>query len=104
MQFVGRLGATTPVYTNAPDLIYMFLNRLTYMLPRKVDPYSRLPNGRYELEVAEMKKTLREKNGVVVYFNAESREWFLPSFKELDTKIGLRMISGETDPVIYAIK
>ena len=23
MQFVGRLNATTPVYTNAPDLIYM---------------------------------------------------------------------------------
>jgi hypothetical protein len=104
MEFVSRLDTTTPVYTNAPDLIYMFLNRLTYMVPRKVDPYSRLPNGRYELEVAEMKKTLREKNGVVAYFNAESREWFLPSLKELDTKIGLRTLLGETDPVIYAIK
>ena len=104
MEFVSRLDTTTPVYTNAPDLIYMFLNRLTYMVPRKVDPYSRLPNGRYELEVAEMKRNLREKNGVVAYFNAESREWFLPSLKELDTKIGLRTLLGETDPVIYAIK
>jgi hypothetical protein len=104
MRFVGRLDATTPVYTNAPDLIYMFLNRLAYMLPRKLDPYSRLPNGEYEIEVAEMKKNLGDKNGVVAYFNAESREWFLPSLEDLETKIGLRMISGESDPVIYAIK
>jgi len=100
MRFVGRLDATTPVYTNAPDLIYMFLNRRTYMLPRKLDPYSRLQNSEYEIEVAEMKKNLRDKNGVVAYFNAESREWFLPSLKDLETKIVLRMISGKSDPVI----
>jgi 4-amino-4-deoxy-L-arabinose transferase-like glycosyltransferase len=104
MRFVGSLDATTPVYTNGPDLIYMFLNRLSYMIPRKLDPYSRLPNGQYEIEVAEMKKNLREKNGVVAYFDAESREWFLPSPQDLEKKIGLRMISGESDPVIYRIK
>ena len=104
MQFIGRLDATTPVYTNAPDLIYMFRDRLTYILPRKLDPYSRLPNGKYEIEVAEMKRKLRDKRGVVVYFDAESREWFLPSLKELKTKIGLRVISAESDPVIYGVK
>jgi hypothetical protein len=82
----------------------MFLDRLTYMLPRKLDPYSRIQNGEYEIEVEEMKKNLREKNGVIAYFNAESREWFLPSLKDLETKIGLQMISGKSDPVIYGIK
>ena len=101
MQFVGRLNATTPVYTNAADLIYMFLNRLTYMIPRKLDPYTRLPNDQYESKVAEMKRTLGEKNGVVVYFDAESREWFLPSLKDLETNTGLRMISRESDRVIF---
>ena len=104
MRFVGWLDATIPVYTNAPDLIYMFLNRRTYMLPRKLDPYSRLQNSEYEIEVAEMKEKLRDKNGVVAYFNAESREWFLPSLKDLEMKIDLRMISGRSDPVIYVIK
>jgi 4-amino-4-deoxy-L-arabinose transferase-like glycosyltransferase len=104
MRFVERLDATTPVYTNAPDLIYMFLDRLTYMIPRKLDPYSRLPNGQYESELAEMKRNLRDKHGVVVYFDAESREWFLPSLKDLETKIGLGVISAESDPVIYDIK
>ena len=104
MQFIGRLDATTPVYTNAPDLIYMFRDRLTYILPRRLDPYSRLPNGKYEIEVAEMKRNLRDKHGVVVYFDAESREWFLPSLKDLETKIGLRVISAESDPVVYGIK
>jgi hypothetical protein len=74
------------------------------MLPRKLDPYSRLQNSEYEIEVAEMKKNLRDKNGVVAYFNAESREWFLPSLKDLETKIVLRMISGKSDPVIDGIK
>ena len=101
MRFIGRLDATIPIYTNAPDLIFMFLNRRTYMLPRKLDPYSRLQNGEYGIEVAEMTRNLRDQNGVVAYFNAESREWFLPSLKELETKIDLRMISGQSDPVIY---
>jgi hypothetical protein len=104
MQFVGRLDAGIPVYTNAPDLIYMFLDRRTYMIPRKLDPYSRVPNRQYEIEVAEMKRNLRDGNGFVVYFDAESREWFLPSLKDLETKIGLRMISGGSDPLIYRIK
>ena len=82
----------------------MFRNRLTYILPRRLDPYSRLPNGQYEIEVAEMKRNLRDRHGVVVYFDAESREWFLPSLKDLETKIGLRVISAESDPVIYGVK
>ncbi len=90
MQFIGRLDATTPVYTNAPDLIYMFRDRITHILPRRLDPYSRLPTGQYEIEVAEMKRNLRDKHGVVVYFDAESREWFLPSLTDLETKIGLQ--------------
>lgn len=104
MQFIGRLHATTPVYTNAPDLIYMFGDRLSYMLPRKLDPYRRLPNGQYESELAEMKRNLRDKQGVVVYFGARSREWFLPSPKDLETKVGLRVISAESEPVIYGVK
>jgi 4-amino-4-deoxy-L-arabinose transferase-like glycosyltransferase len=104
MRFVGRLNATTPVYTNAPDLIYMFLNRLTHMIPRKLDPYTRLPNDRYEIEFAEMERNLRDKNGLVVYFNAESREWFLPSLQDLERKTGLQMIARESDLVIYGSK
>jgi hypothetical protein len=88
----------------APDLIYMFLDRLTHLLPRKLDPYTRLPNDGYNVEVVEMRKNLRDKNGVVVYFNAEGREWFLPSLKELETKTGLRMIAGGSDVVVYRSK
>jgi hypothetical protein len=104
MRFVGRLNATTPVYTNAPDLIYMFLDRPTHMIPRKVDPYTRLANDRYEIEVAEMKKTLRNSDGVLVYFNAEGREWFLPSLKDLEMKSDLRLIARESDVAIYGSK
>ena len=51
-----------------------------------------------------MKRNLRDKHGVVVYFDAESREWFLPSLTDLETKIGLRVISAESGPVIYGVK
>ena len=101
MRILGDLNGTTPVYTNAPDLIYTFFNRLTRMIPRKVDPYSRLPNDKYEIEVAELKTTLRENSGVVVYFKAPGREWFLPSLKELETPTGLRLIGQGRDFAIY---
>jgi 4-amino-4-deoxy-L-arabinose transferase-like glycosyltransferase len=101
MRILGDLNGTTPVYTNAPDLIYIFFNRLTRMIPRKVDPYSRLPNDKYEIEVAELKTTLRENSGVVVYFKAPGREWFLPSLKELETPTGLRLIGQGRDVAIY---
>ena len=101
MRILGSLNETTPVYTNAPDLIYIFFNRLTHMIPRKVDPHSRFPNDRYEIEVAELKTTLRENSGVVVYFNAPGREWFLPSLTDLETRTGLRLIARGRDVAIY---
>jgi hypothetical protein len=104
MGILDSLSATTPVYTNAPDLIYIFFNRLTHMIPRKVDPYSRLPNDRYDMEVAEMKKILRENSGIVVYFNAPGREWFLPSLKDLEIRTGLRLIGRASDVAMYSSK
>ena len=101
MRILGSMNETTPVYTNAPDLIYIFFNRLTHMIPRKVDPHSRFPNDRYEIEVADLKTTLRENSGVVVYFNAPGREWFLPSLTDLETRTGLRLIARGRDVAIY---
>ena len=101
MRILGSLNENTPVYTNAPDLIYIFFNRLTHMIPRKLDPHSRFPNDRYEIEVAELKTRLREDSGLLVYFNAPGREWFLPSLKDLETRTGLRLIARGRDFAIY---
>jgi hypothetical protein len=57
-----------------------------------------------EVEVAELKTTVRENSGVVVYFNAQGREWFLPSLKDLETRTGLRLIARGSDVAIYNSK
>jgi hypothetical protein len=101
LRFVNTVDPAAPIFTNVPDVIYMLTGRRTNMIPRKVDPKSRIPNKRYDSEIAHMKERLKQRNGVVAYFYAPQRLWYLPSASELQTDAGLRLIAQKMDGYIY---
>lgn len=103
LKFVNTVESSTAIFTNVPDVIYMLTGRRTAMIPRKVDPKSRLPNGQYPFEIAYMKDEMKKTNGVVVYFNAEQRLWYLPSASELQRDAGLRLVALKKDGYIYQL-
>jgi 4-amino-4-deoxy-L-arabinose transferase-like glycosyltransferase len=103
LQFVNAAGPSRTIFTNAPDVIYMLTGRHTAMIPRKVDPKSRMANGNYPIEIATMKEQLKKTHGVVVYFDAEQRLWYLPSASELQKDAALRLLARKKDGTIYRL-
>jgi hypothetical protein len=91
LKLVNAAEPPARIFTNVPDLVYMWTGKRTAMIPRKVDPVSRLPNEHYPVEVARMKQALKDSGGVVAYFHAEERLWYLPSADELQGAAGLRV-------------
>jgi hypothetical protein len=51
-----------------------------------------------------MKKQLQDRNGVLIYFFAEERLWYLPSQNELENKMPLQIVKTATDGMIYRAK
>jgi hypothetical protein len=74
------------------------------MIPRKIDPHNGLPNQRYSDEITEMKERLSKSNGFILYFDTESRLWFLPSKDELEMKLPLHALKTATDGTIYTLR
>jgi hypothetical protein len=101
LAFVNTVAPPAAIFTNVPDLIYMWTGKRTVMIPPKIHPVSRLPNERYLIEIANMTETLKISGGVVAYFNADERLWYLPSANELQRRAGLRLVALDKHASLY---
>jgi hypothetical protein len=104
MQFVKTVPFSGAIFSNTPDFIYTITGNRAAMIPRKIDPTNGLPNRHYSDEINEMKQGLSKSNGFILYFDTESRLWFLPSKDELETKLPLQAIKTAMDGTIYALR
>ncbi len=103
IKFVDTVDSSRAIFTNVPDIIYMLRGRRTAMIPRKIDPKSRLPNKQYPVEIARMQQELNKTHGTVVYFHAEQRLWYLPSETELQRDADLRLVTAKKEGFIYRL-
>jgi hypothetical protein len=101
IKFSRNAPASTPIVSNAPDFIFTLTGRRTAMIPHKVDPITRQPNKLYAQATAAMREQLEQPNAVLVYFNDDSRLWYLPSIEELETNLPLEKITSTSDGAIY---
>jgi len=104
VKFAKNTGSSIPTFSNAPDFIYTLTGNRAVMIPKKVNPYTRLPNEMYPIEIATMKEQLQDRNGVLIYFSADDRLWYLPSNNELENKMPLQIVKTATDGTIYRAK
>src|SRR5437773_2089322 len=104
VKFAKNTGSSIPIFSNAPDFIYTLTGNRAVMIPKKVNPYTRLPNEMYPIEIATMKEQLQDRNGVLIYFFADDRIWYLPSQNELENKIPLQIVKTAGDGTIYRAK
>ncbi len=101
---IKQLAAWTPsalTYSNAPDVIYALLGRPATMIPRKTNTASSLPNPNYHAEIEQMNGTLQAANGVVVFFVQVHWRKYLPPAAELESSLGLRLVTQTADGAIY---
>lgn len=100
---ITSLNPSIPIFTNAPDAIYMLVGRSAFMIPRKINTITGQVSGTYADELVSMGRELEAKDGVLLYFNTVSWRWYLPSEDELKKKLGLRLIARREDGSIYQI-
>jgi len=99
-QLVTRMPSAV-MYSNAPDVIYAILGRPATMIPRRTMTASNLPNPNYRAEIEQMTGTLRAANGVIVFFDRVNWRKYLPSAAELESSLGLRLVTKTNDGAIY---
>jgi hypothetical protein len=89
------------IYSNAPDVVYTLLGRPAAMIPRRSNTASNMPNASYHAEIEQMRTTVRAANGVIVFFDRINWRKYLPSAAELESSLGLRLVTKTNDGAIY---
>ncbi len=102
MAAVRALPARTVIYSNAPDAIYLLAHRATASVP-EVEDFSTLElNARLAAQLAELRRTLAARGGLLVYVRGLGRD-YLPSETSLVRELQLRLVRETSDGAIYAL-
>jgi hypothetical protein len=96
------LDSKSIVFSNADDYIYLFTGRPSYRLPMvyRIDNLSEKMSD-YDQKIAFLKNTLG-RDGIIVYFN-RSRRAYVPSEKDLQEILPLKIIVTTRDGTIYRV-
>lgn len=104
INYLRLLVGEAPVFTNGADAVRMLTGRPAYFVPSKLDAGTRRANKRYSFELFAMEKKLRERNGVLVYFDTIRWRSYLPSSAELERALPLQVQLRGEDGTVYKIK
>jgi hypothetical protein len=102
MAALRALPARTVVYTNAPDAGYLLAGRASASIPEEVDFSTLRRNTRLNAQLAEIRRTLAARGGVVLYVRGLGRD-YLPSEDSLVRRLPLRAVRQTSDGAIYAL-
>jgi hypothetical protein len=102
IEHVKALNPCILIFTNGPDAVHLLTGRHALMIPRKANPGTGVVNSDYSNEIGEMKRVVKERKAVLVYFSAIAWRWYLPSETELREELGLSVRLGEKDGSIYS--
>lgn len=100
---IKNIPAGVAIYSNGYDAIYYLTKRPASYLPERVIHGTGRENQNYTVEVESMRKTLSERNGLLVYFNTLPERWFLPSSSDLKSQLRLAEIVTTRDGSIYKL-
>lgn len=91
------------IYTNAPDLITLYLNRDSYMLPRMINPANMRESAKFVSEINEMADSVRGQQGVIVYFFDIKWRWYLPKVSFLMEELPVKLLYKANDGIVLTI-
>ncbi len=95
------LPASTPIFSNRPDAIAVLTGRPAARIPANFNPSTLRENPNRSVELAEVRRTLRERKGVVVVFKRVGVRGYLMSEAELNAEVPLRLVKRTRDGKIY---
>ncbi len=96
LDYIEALPADTVVYSNNPEVIYLYTGRMTGRLPFTYDFTSLEPNPDLDAEIAAMAEQLEATHGYVVYFSDKLRDHVIPP-DELAAQLNLTPVDVAVD-------
>lgn len=100
LQQAAALPASLPVYSNAPEAVYLHTGRGALRLPRPFSAADQTENATYADEIAGMTTTM-QAGGVLVYFTA--LRGVNADDLELIETLGLQAMVTTSDGLIYGL-
>jgi hypothetical protein len=102
---IKNIPLETPIYTNAPDLVYIMNGRCTCWIPRIMDLQNARIDPNYLSGLKLMVKTMNKHDGLLVYFSPLTFfRSFLPSEVELKENVDLILDKKLKDGSIYRVR
>lgn len=98
---VEQVPPETPIYSNGPNVIYLFTGRKTPIVPFRIEPTTRLPRTTYESEIDTMVEDIENNGAIVIYFSAIT--WCnCPTGEQLNDYTPVEPILQTPDGTVYA--
>ncbi len=87
---VRSLPEGTPIYSNAPEIIYLHTGRDVDPIPKRWLLMNQQPNRAYPAQLTALKRELETDCGMVVYFHNLAGQKSIASEQELSARLALR--------------
>ena len=91
-----------PIYTNEPAAVYLFLGRGSVLLPIKHNTHTDRTNPNYQRDLYEIKEEIKEKDGILVFFDSGWGDF--PKENEINLDYGFYLYKDTSDGAIYRVK
>jgi len=106
MEAVRGLPEGIPLYTNAPDAVYLLTGKLSSGLPakyvsRKIHVAGLKENNAYPVEWNKMMRELKDGRGVLVYFDELRARPYYPTKTDLEKDLALARRESTRDGILY---
>ncbi len=99
---IDQIPEEIKIYTNVPDVVYLFTRRATAMLPEIENANTRQRNPDYDSEMTTMREELEGGSAALLYLRGISWRWYLPTEAELLAALNSAPVAeGEYGFMIY---
>ena len=89
---VRDVPADVVIVSNAPDALYVRTGRRAWLLPARVDPFTRAARAEYPSAVAALDAAMAPHGGALVYFRWLHWRWYLASERDLVTAWSMKAL------------
>jgi hypothetical protein len=97
---VRALPPTARLWSNAPDVVYIYTGRCARWVPPHKEPVQGRPNPSF---ASDWRTLLGQPDAYVAWFNAFTWRWYLPAERELAATSSVAALASFTEGTLYRI-
>jgi hypothetical protein len=103
MAYIRSLPDSIPVFSNCPDGILFLTGRKSRFIPRMISTYTRNPNPDFAREIAWLHNRVVRNGAVIVYFNAASWRYYLPTLQDMRDSYRFPVLAELNDGTVFGV-